>query len=350
MPKALALVSAIALALLAAGQARKPSIPTKKGVTTMPNGQNAAAALEKLTDAALLHGDASEVVQRAYALLAGIQWEGVALRAPAVADTAKDTAFPVLVAFSQSSARGRQVVAGKSAIVVVTRVDGAGRWMVPVFPPSLIKVPEAEEPGAADVPIDDGSTGMTAVERLDLKEHETLPWEGGRYAVRALIYDWVSNTARVTLTGPPAAHPPAAAARPAEPPGNVNDPTVFPNFIKSKYSPGPPAAGVVLRVPALPIGKGKPVPVFGSARVAAPHANVVEASILLVRRNVLSPIVLDLTIPVFGQDRRVPGQMTNLYFAYDLNAVASAPLPAGGYQVYLVAGADTAGPYPLTVE
>lgn len=189
---------------------------------------------------------------------------------------------------------------------------------------------------------------MTAVQRLDLKALYGIPWQAGQYAIRAINYDWLSNTARVTLLGPPAQVPPATPHRAATR-GDTSAPTRLPNFFQSKYSPPPPDSGITLRIPARPMPRGGQLPVFGSAKVAA-RADVVRASVILVRANVQNPIVLDLEIPVFPEDRTHPDGPAQLFFAYDLNAVASAPLPPATYQVYMVAGAYTAGPYPLTIE
>ena len=350
MFRAAALGSVLVLALLAAGQARKPSAPNKKGVGKMSTVEQTVAALGELDDATLLRGDPYDVIRRAYGLVGPLTWTGLALRAPSAADVRHESRLPILAAFAQSGAREREVVAGDTAIVVVTALEGTGQWIVPLFPPPPLKIPDPDHQRPAPAaPADQSTIASTAVQRLDLKEHDAISWQAGHYAIRVLYWDWVSNTARVTLSGPPvqraAALLPHVASR-----GDVNAPTVFPNFFKTKYSPEAPAAGLALRLPNRPIPHGKPLPVFGSASVPAGAADVLPASILLVRKNVLSPIVLDLDIPIFPEDRRPAGEMMSLYFAYDLNAVASAPLPSAEYQAYVIAGEHTAGPYPLTIE
>ena len=316
---------------------------------TMQTRPQALAALTELDDSTLLRGSSSEVVQKAYRLLSRIRWEGLVLRAPGTADTTKTTGFPILVAFSQSGTRGRQVKPGNNAIVVVNRLDGKGVWIVPMFPPATLKIPMAQDEGL-DPPIEEAdSTTTTVVERLDLKTLESLPWVAGQYVIRAINFDWLSNSVTTTLVGSPAAR----ATEPVAPlmaRGDVNATAKLPYFFKSKYSPELGTTEVALRVPSRPMAQSKAIPVFGAIRTHAPTHDIIHGSVILVRRNILRPIILALDIPVFPEDRKGSGGTVDLFFAYDLNTLITAPLPSAQYQVYLIAGEHIGGPYPLAVQ
>jgi len=306
------------------GACQAPAAETRKEASKMQTTQQIIERLGQIDDATLVGADEPQLLQQAYRTLVFTEWEGLVLRAPAAVDLGRDPGLPILAAWSHGANREREVVLGDNAVVVVNRVDGKGRWVTPLFPPSIVKIP-TPDPEPVPTPPADAATpaGSMGVKRLDLKSEGGIPWQAGRYAVRVISFDWVSNTVPIVLTGPAASPEPRA--------------------------PGPGELSVELGPLASPVARGGPIPLRGSVRVLAGPAALVNGFLVLVRHGILSPTVLELEIPIHAPAGTPPGAPVDAHFEYDLNSSAGGPLPASRWQIYAIVGEHIAGPVALNV-
>ncbi len=323
----------------------------------MQPNQQIIQALGRIGDATLVGADEPKLLQEAYRALAFSEWEGLVLRAPASVDLDGAQGLPVLAAWRHGASREREVVLGDNALVIANLVGGKGHWVTPLFPPQVLKVPK---PGRRPPPKTDGAAtpaGSMGVRRLELKSAGGVPWRAGRYALRIISYDWVSNTVATVLTGPQPPVPPGQSAEDRLATWSARGrgtPGVFPNFGREPRTPTLSAAGIALSQPTAPIQRGGPIPVYGVVRLPVGSgwqtgrqtpASVEDAFFVLVRRGILGATVLDIEVPIW-----VPagtGALAEGCFAYDLRALAGERLQAGRWQIYAVAGDYTAGPVTL---
>jgi hypothetical protein len=355
---------------LAAALAMAAHVFAGQGTATMSDSTQATEVLRGIDEGQLLGGSEGTLVADAYRLLAKVRWNGIALRVPSMVNLGSAQAVRIVVAVAQTAARQQEVVLGNNAVIITNGLDEFGRASTRLFPEPESKIPIPTRPPAP--PPESSSTvknvGSTSVQRVDLKAQGALPWRAGRYAVRVFAYDWVSEAAVVTLAG-------AAARGPASAPGAgpvVDTRTnivgswtggvvsnTLPNFNKLSVSPQLAADGVALQLFARPVAGAGPVPVVGSLRMSIPGWRrpvgtgpiaIVHGFLVLARRGIVQPILVDIQVPLFHEGQSAPRDSFNGYFAFDLNRLRTERLPAGQYQVYLVVAEHTAGPYRLQVE
>jgi hypothetical protein len=307
------------------GACEAPAGESRKEPSKMQPNQEIIEKLGQIDDLTLAGADEPQLLEQAYRVLAFTEWEGLVLRAPAAVALGREPGLPILVAWQHNAIREREVVLGDNAVVISNRLDGKGQWVTPLFPPSTLKIPMPRPRRPPPRPSADAAepVGSMGVKRLDLKSTGGIPWQAGRYAVRVVSFDWVSNTVPMVLTGPEASSPPPA--------------------------PGLGELGLELSPLASPVARGGPIPVRGSLRLLAGPAAGVSGYLVLVRRGVLSPMVLELEIPIRAPAGAPRGAPVDAHFAYDLNSLAGGPLPASRWQVYAIVGRHTAGPVTLNL-
>jgi hypothetical protein len=316
----------------------------------MQTHQQVVEALARITDDALLGTPRDDLVERAYTALDRVSFDGIALRAPQRIDLRKSASAPVLLVAAQDAQRAGRVPLPANAFFLITHVGPGGQAVSPAFPEPAHKIPlpDQETPPPPSSPSPTART--TGVEFRDLHAAKALPWEAGRYAVRVLAWDWTSNVVTITLAGDASTKPASivAASGPAEPGG-------LPSFLKVPESPALGAPGVALALPSTPVKAGTPVVARGGLRLAADSewpktadgTTVVPATVVLTRLGILTPILIDVRIPLPAGTDLSPGREVEAYFSVDLAKSRTSPLPAVEYSVWLVSGEHLAGPVPL---
>lgn len=252
--------------------------------------------------------------------------------------------LPLLLGLRTTGLRDWQVNIQRNLQVCVTSLDTGHTWTHQLggSPKRAHEpVPSAHgEPPAAGFAASHGSR-VLRFSRLQGGMRE--PWPAGRYAVRVLNYDWVSNTRLLVLTGTPSAAGPAP--RPAAP------------ALSAERDDAPPGVGLRLQLPGQ-VKAGAALPVQVTLRLPvervtmAPQAGAVQGavllgSLLLVRRDadLLQPLPLALPVrPVSSQ-----GEVAKS-LAFDARSVMPGALERGPHQAYLVFGEFVAGPVPFNVE
>jgi hypothetical protein len=313
----------------------------------MRSHSQAVAALAQVTDEALFGTPKDDLVDRVYALLGRVSFDGIALRAPARIEMEQRSTVPLVVVIERGDERARSVPLRDNAIVLVTRDASAESWATEAFP-----VPEGKIPPRVKVPHDppppDPTKRMKKVDLRDLRAAGALPWRPGRYVVRLLAWDWMSNPVAIAVTDAAAA-PPARVVVASVPAGAEGPP----HFTRTPESPALEAPGVALALPSAPVQIGAPVLASGSLRLApepgwprtAEGASVVPATLVLVRLGVPVPLLINLRIPLQAGAR--PGSEVESHFFLDLSKSAARPLAAAEYRAWLVSGEHASGAVPL---
>jgi hypothetical protein len=308
--------------------------------------------LGRIDDATLVGAEEAELLQQTYRALVFTEWEGIVVRAPASVDLNRGQGLPILVAWRHGANREREVVLGDNAVVIAERLGGKGLWVTPLFPPAVLKNPMPDPEPAPPRPADAATpAGSMGVQRLDLIAQRGLPRQAGRYAVRVISFDWISNTVPVVVRGPEAPAEPAVPAKTAA--GRMS--------LGGQRGPRSPAvAGIGVALSPFPpeVSRRGPMPAYGALRVPASPAwlaagvgpaAVLDGFLVLVRRGILTPTVLDIEVPIRVPPGTMPGLPVDAWFAYDLNALAAERLPASLWQVYAIVGGYIAGPVALNV-
>ncbi len=318
----------------------------------MQTQQEVANALAKIRDEELLDAAEASLVKSGYQALKQVRFDGLVLRAPAHVELRTHTSVPTLVAMSLGAERADQVPLPDNAALLVTRLGSGERWVVPAFPPPEGKIPLPPSRRPKPPPPANPTMRVTGVKRLDLIELKALPREPGRYAVRILAWDWQSNTVVITLAEGGAVPGPAQARLLSRPP---SVPEAVLDFFSNQEKPMLEGRGVALSLPTAPVKEGTPLLVRVALRLkaeagwprTADGATVIPSHVVLTRRGRVMPLILELPIALPADREVVPGSEVEASFSVDLDRLASSPLPAADYQVYLVAGESVSAPVSL---
>lgn len=342
-------------------------------------------ALRGIPDQLLLDPDAERLVDQVYARLGRFDYEGIAVHAPRAVNLDQQAELPLVLASRETAARSRRVVLGDSCFVAVTQLETGQFWTGPCFAPPPEKVPMWTEPGAAAPPSTEGlgeAAATHVVERIELRERLGLELQTGHYAITVFAYDWRSNTSLVKVTGGDAAPPrrwPAQEALAVLQSYQREGPSgaVFPDFRRSPYSPPLQGTGVSVNVPRSWSVDAGELPLHAAFMMAMPESWLVEPLsqdalgdlspeestlytdlpqalvpmvVLLTRREVPSPIRLELKVPVAAPAAIKAGETGEGWLSVDLATAFAAPPEPGVYGVYVLAGPYVGGPQPLRVE
>lgn len=302
------------------------------------------AALNRIDDGFIASADEAQLRQRTQQELAGMSFDGIALRLPKRIDRALLPAIPLLVVISQDGPRSEQVPLSRNAVLLVTQLRTGRVWTVPAFPADAAKLPPANRRAPPPPSEEATMTRMTSVTRRDLAAGGAVPWANGEYALRIVAFDWSSNAVPLVLThaaeAPPPGEPARAAAAGAQP-----------SFGVTAAHPPPSASGLAIAARSAAARTAGPIEILGSlalpaqeVRLNAGGAPAVQGSLLFVRRNVVTPLRVDIAVP--GQ--RTPDGQWGGHFTVD--AARMTDVPAGRYLVYLAVGHRLSPPVALAVD
>jgi hypothetical protein len=263
-----------------------------------------------------------------------------ALGLPRVVDVARNPVVPGVLALRSPVVRQWEVHWQQNlCFVVVDLLTGAVRTTSQMLPDKRMATPQPSRSGPEPSALDRVST-THGIERFNLAPVFGSAWPSAAYAVTALYYDWVTNTAVIERRP----HP-ESGFRPARAPSA---------FLRLEAPTVEAAQGLAISVPASARGGG---PIRIACRVGAPRASValvestdepdaqlMVADLLLVQLDSASPRQVTLVVPV-----AIDGDTVSAAFSFDLAAQPEGAALAGEYQVYLVSGRSVAGPVVLTV-
>ncbi|MCC6533906.1 MAG: hypothetical protein IT531_15255 [Burkholderiales bacterium] len=301
-----------------------------------------------------------QLIQQLELRLSDSDFMGLALTAPAQVRTDTDKALPVVLAVQKTVLRGWEVMEQENLALALMDLD-TGELRIE----RLLVDRKADERGepverSPRPSAEAGKALVTKLYHVDARERLPVPWRQASLAVSAVAFDWVSNAARIELSGNvarPRPRPAAISPRPAQPGG-------LPVFERSPRHPAPPAKGVAFKIePATggtfiilgaftkPASAGdilptlQPLPTANGTQSAIAAARMTLAVIGLDRR---TPGVAAWGLPVFGTNVAVPGQPLQGYFAIDLRSAGVLQGP-GAYAAYIFMDADVYGPQRFEV-
>jgi hypothetical protein len=337
----------------------------------MDNTTGAGAALLGLDERLLTMEHEDGLVREVQRLIARVRWSGMVLRAPKIVDIESAKALRIVAAIAQSAERGSEVVPGDNAVVIVTGLDVFFASSAALFPKPEGRTPMPKSSVTRAEESSDQARLIRSISigHIDLKALELLPWQAGRYAVRLVAYDWISPVAILRLQGLAADEVKATKLIPVV---DTREETLaswagrgrgeanaLPNFNKLPVSPDLTTEGVALRLPTHPVAATAAAPFAGtvrmsgvglSRRAAGTPSAIVHGSLILARRGIVYPIIIDVPVPLFAEGSATESSPFNGYFAFDLKRLAGKPLPAGEYQVYFLVAGHSSGPHSLQLE
>lgn len=325
----------------------------------------AADALLTLDDDALLAFDDEQAVSLGLRALR-LDFLGIRIQGPARLDIDAHEELPILLLSRTTALRNWQVEPRRNMVLVgVDRGTGIVRtaWAFPTH--KRINVESIPRSMRGNTPGPEASQDLSAKARI-LKGREALdlPWVASELSFTVICYDWVSNTARTALVSryeePLAPHPEEEARSLVE---ELGDRLEW--FRRGADSPALAGQGAVLKVPSSASAEAPEFLVRGTLRIPVPAGCIVASggaeeglpevvlrvTLLLVKRDELSPGQVELELPVFTGRKVAPGDEVEGFFALDLYALgAREQLLDGDTLLYLIAGDHVVGPYAVEVR
>lgn len=263
-----------------------------------------------------------------------------ALGLPRVVDVEHKPTIPGALALRFQGQRRWEVDLPQNlCFIIVDLHSGVAKTVTPLLPDKRMATPRPSRSGPPPSLLNRDATSY-GVERFTLPDAFGPDWPSSAYAVTAIDYDWVTNTAVVERRPKP--------DLPFEPFRTASA------FLEPATPATPDQHGVSLAV-AGAMRAGSPILI--EVRVAAPRLSVVlahsteepddlvlVADVLLVQLDVTPPLRISLAAPV-----AVTGDTVSAAFSFDLARRPEGANLAGDYQVYLVSGRTVTGPAALTV-
>lgn len=263
-----------------------------------------------------------------------------ALGLPRVVDVERDPTIPGVLALRLTVLRRWEVDFEQNlCFVIVDLHTGVVRTVTPMLPDKRMSTPEPSRSGPEPTALDRVAT-IHGVERFTLAPAFGPDWPSTAYAVTAIYYDMVTNTAVVERRPRP-----DIEFKPARAPSD---------FIRVEAPGASVRPGFAMTVPAS-VPRDRAIPIEG--RVVAPRGAValvefteepdallMVADLLLVQLDISPPRKISIAVPA-----AVTGDTVSAAFSFDLASRLDGLDLAGEYQVYLVSGRSVAGPAALTV-
>jgi hypothetical protein len=325
--------------------------PPQPGKRTMQSQQEIAATLMRISDEDLQRTPLAALPTLGYRALSGQRFEGLALRAAARVDIGTQHVLPLLIAIGQGSDRARQMPLPRNAFFFVTRMDRGDGWAIQAFTEPEGKIPMA--PGKLPpLPPLSQSVSVLGVEARDMQALGVLPREAGRYAVRMIAWDWVSNTVSVTLTGTRTDSAPRAPAPTTQ---WLHTYRPMPERVLGPIGPERDQPALALTVRRDTTHADAPLVARGSMRMErdadwprSPRGfRAIPAHLLFVRPNIAEPVVLSLLLEPSKKVAPTKADMVEASFSVELDAPGLRDMPVSAYQAYLVVGDQISAAVPF---
>lgn len=346
------LVALVCLVTLAATPTRKLT-----GDPTMNEAQIRALELLKLPDAAWFGLDGAARLALQLRLAATIAPSAalpnaapqpvasvLAVGAPAHVAPKQRERVPFLVAAQFDAQREWEVNYKPNRVVVVSDLSTGRVKVGSASPHDKRRPPPPSRSGAPPSP-QQAMDAMTSLELLNLADLMGTLQGPTRLALTVIYLDWKSNTVSIDVAGP--GQPPAVTQRTLGAARQVDPRTGF--------KPGAPA-GLAFSLP--PAGNASPLALRGLVNLplqdagllpgpVPPQVDLMPVTVLLVQRDVQPTLQFDTGVTATRTTGAGGEALAQAVFEIDLRNLASEPVPAGDYQVYLVVGAHVAGPRAL---
>lgn len=296
-------------------------------------------------------------------------FNGVAINAPTNIALKQQATLPILIAIRKTGLRGWEVPRNANCMLIATDLSQRTVYFSRVFhdttPPNKIPMPEHKRPPPRPKPTDANAVSVSAgIDRIDARQVLSLPWEPGRYRFTVVVFDWMSNTVDVELTGgktTPAANVPPLKLNPAAgtnhglptflanattlPPAEKNLPNAtFQVALASAPSSQLKVTGkfsIVADAFHLPVAPYKIKEADGQEKIVAA---AIPTTLVLVRKGGSNPSPRNWVLPVYADQPIKVGDRVEGYFSIDALAEDKSPLAAGDYVAYLVIEGHMVGP------
>ena len=295
-----------------------------------------------------------------------MELQGIRIRAPEHLDVRTQTQLPVLLLSKCTGLRDWQVNPRRNAVLV--GVDGGtgtvrAGWAFPTHKRINTErmqrsLEQADEPGP-----EDAASVMVSAQLLTGREALDLPWTAGEHSLTLIRYDWRSNTVRVRLVDRIEAQ---AAGYPAENARKLVSNEVPARFQRDEHTPSVEGTGAALSAPSRAEARASGFVVRGVMRLLIPAGCIVahdemdgarlpgavlRGAILLIKRDELSPVQVEVEIPIFTRGKVMPGDEVEGCFTLDLYALGlREQLLRGDTLLYLVAGDHVSAPSSVEVR
>jgi hypothetical protein len=380
----------LAFALALGAIVTVPCLAGDKGTQRMEARDRLTARMQGMPDDMYLRQDRAAVASLPDEALA-LDFTGLVLGAPRAVNVESTQGIPALLLSARTQKRSAEVDWHRNAVVVASDIERGDVFAGEAFPgddskspgPALGDAGRANNPlppQAARSPRTDAllaelGAGHTAgTVWLDFRKLLPLPAESGRWALRVIYFDEISNPTFVEVRGKPAA---AAGVSPETALGLVarlraaGQANGLPRYYRTPDTPQLKSPGVAAVLAATGSASGaRPPALHGAMRLeVSPHslvhqtdssggdrsaqtntpAAVLRAMVLVVMKDRSMPVRIPLEIPVWSDRTLKPGDLVDAAFSIDIAEAMPKQALAGTYQVYIVGGRYLSGPYPLTL-
>lgn len=359
------------LAMILAMGTDLPAKGFSKGEAKMKSSEEIAKSLLSISEDRYFN-DTESLFEDMESKLTDIEFIGVAINAPQHVPVRQQEALPVIMAIQQRGLRAWEYPEDYNCVLAATDLTTHAVYFGQVFR-DLKAETFASPPGLQQPPKPEGSSAVALISglsRIDARQVLSLPWRAGKYRMSVVMFDWVSNTIEVTLTGDAAAQTatPAASPSPAAPEAPHRMPSFLadaanltatgekPPFARMTLQPNPApeikltvrGAFTMLAAPFhLPSAPYELLEIDGQKhKVGA----VVPATLAIVGKDWPTPLRYDWALPVYTESAIKPGDQIHGWFAIDPLAGSPITLAPGDYVAYLFIEGHAFGPASFKIQ
>lgn len=299
--------------------------------------------------------------------LSETSFRGVAVNAPTSIALKQHVTLPILMAIQETRLRSWEVPVGYNCILVATDLSRRTVYFGQVFrdPPNKIPIPMDELPQPSKPTGTNAISVSSGIDRIDARELLSLPWEPGRYRFTVLLFDWMSNSVDVELTGgdtTPAVGAPLLKLNPANAGINHGLPTFIANAeVLPRAQKNLPIVTFNVTMGTIPGPLLKTTGKF-SIVADASHLSIspftikeangqektvaaaVPVTLAVFGKNWPNPLRRDWILPVYSEHPIKTGNRVEGYFSIDALEVGKPTLAPGDYVAYLILEGHMFGP------
>jgi hypothetical protein len=312
------------------------------------------------TDDEFFDIDPSILSSREWSLL-DMDFFGLAIAAPGEIMVDEKDKIPLIMAVHLSGERDWEFPMSDNCILVGTDLqDGSVH-----FAKAFVDRKERKNRGIKKkVPRGPKPSGLVSAAakliELDPKDHLSIPWSPGIWAVGVIYYDWSSNSVTVELMGEEEI--PSSPAHEIYPEPDPKGTGLLPSFVPGPQIPAPPDSGLVFTGKIKVEDGQQHLNIFGSFALMTRYfhlperkivhqfqdgkqhsvAAVIPVTFAILGMNWDTPIQIDWAFPVYGEPLEVSTKAQG-YFAIDA-LENRPPLAPGQYICYLIMDGHIYGP------
>ena len=301
--------------------------------------------------------------------LLDIDFMGIAINGPKQVECNKHDILPIVMGLRYSGERDWSVDLKKNCFIIATDLDNGTVLVSRALTSLKDEYYSFDDEEENDGPFPPGLAEVSAlVLKIDANEKLAISWNSGKWTFCMLYFDWCSNAIEVGLIGTDPVKTGFAGQIDPEP--NFSDITALPTYVRIKQTPDVDNSGLSFLIETKKKNDRLVLDLFAgyTIKIRASHipgtqikfefenknveevAAVIPLTVLLLTKNNKLPIQIDLTVPIYGNQRR-EGEKVQGYCAFEiLSAAGMQEIMPGEYFCFLLMEGVAHGPQKIDIH